>query len=252
MDFDIAPTGVLHRTHNARTSWHTSLVHKVIIPLDSTLSIAAGRAEAETRSPLWIPAHCNHRVGSEGRTLTIFIDAVAARQSGLRATENHIQELGGHSWWLGFARELAGGREGSCRADLTRGSARLGSGCAGDAVSAVTAHLRGFWCKEPLDPRVEATIHAIKAAEQHHFQLSQLAAACGLSDSRLRHLFKEQTGTTLRRFALWTRTESAFLSVLLGHSITFAAHEAGFADHAHFTRSLRRLMGQPPSYLTSL
>ncbi len=37
--------------------------------------------------------------------------------------------------------------------------------------------------------------------------------------------------------------------LLAGAPITQAALDAGFSDHAHLTRTMRALFGQPPSYV---
>ena len=50
-----------------------------------------------------------------------------------------------------------------------------------------------------------------------------------------------------RRYRAWQRLRAAIREVAGGSSLTAAAHAAGFADQAHFTRSFRRTFGAPPS-----
>ncbi len=50
-----------------------------------------------------------------------------------------------------------------------------------------------------------------------------------------------------RRYRAWHRLRAAIREVVGGSSLTAAAHAAGFADQAHFTRSFRRTFGAPPS-----
>lgn len=84
--------------------------------------------------------------------------------------------------------------------------------------------------------------------------LAQTAAAAGvhLSPSRLRHLFVEQTGLAFKTYLLWRRLVRALDAYSQGSSLTEAAHEAGFADSAHFSRAFKRTFGAPATTLTRL
>jgi AraC family transcriptional regulator len=79
--------------------------------------------------------------------------------------------------------------------------------------------------------------------------LEEVAREAFLSPSRFRHLFVEQTGTALRPYVLWRRFLRAWEVVMQGGSLSTAAHSAGFADAAHFTRTSHRMFGFPPSAL---
>lgn len=70
-----------------------------------------------------------------------------------------------------------------------------------------------------------------------------------LSSSRARHLFVEQTGLPFRSYLLWLRITKAVRIMSAGSSLTEAAHEAGFADSAHFSRTFRRMFGIPAASL---
>jgi AraC-like DNA-binding protein len=72
---------------------------------------------------------------------------------------------------------------------------------------------------------------------------TEVAAAVGVSVSRLTHLFTEQVGIPLRRYVLWLRLRMAITEVLAGADLTDAAHSAGFADSAHLTRTCRDMFG---------
>lgn len=60
-----------------------------------------------------------------------------------------------------------------------------------------------------------------------------LAAAVGLSPSRVTHLLRDQVGIPLRTYRRWVRFLIA-AEALRGASLTDAAHRAGFADVAPF------------------
>jgi AraC-like DNA-binding protein len=70
-----------------------------------------------------------------------------------------------------------------------------------------------------------------------------------LSPGRFRHLFVEQTGMGLRPYVLWRRFLRAWELLASGESVSTAAHRAGFADSAHFTRTSHSTFGFPPSVL---
>jgi AraC-like DNA-binding protein len=73
-----------------------------------------------------------------------------------------------------------------------------------------------------------------------------------LSQSRLRHLFVEQTGLAFRTYLLWLRLVRAVQVYSDGGNLTEAAHAAGFSDSAHFSRIFRRTFGLPATTLTRI
>ena len=100
------------------------------------------------------------------------------------------------------------------------------------------------------DPRIQRIIdHAAANLDQ---PLSLTAAAQGvyLSPSRLRHLFVEQTGVAFKTYLLWLRLVRAVqIYSEEKASLTEAAHAAGFADSAHFSRVFKRTFGSPATTL---
>jgi AraC family transcriptional regulator len=82
--------------------------------------------------------------------------------------------------------------------------------------------------------------------------LGQAAEGIYLSESRLRHLFVEQTGIPFKTYLLWLRLISALDHYARGNSLTQAAHAAGFSDSAHFSRTFRRTFGLPATTLTRI
>jgi AraC-like DNA-binding protein len=79
--------------------------------------------------------------------------------------------------------------------------------------------------------------------------LADAASAAALSPGRFRHLFVQETGTPFRAYLLWLRLNVAIEAAMAGASWTAAAHEAGFADSAHFTRTFKRMFGINPADL---
>ena len=98
-----------------------------------------------------------------------------------------------------------------------------------------------------LDPRIEQVKALVLDRLADAPRRDELAAAVGLSESRLGHLFRAQMGLPLRRWTLWMRLRSALDHALSGASMTEAAFAAGFSDGAHFTRTCQQMFGLPPS-----
>ena len=104
-----------------------------------------------------------------------------------------------------------------------------------------------------VDPSVASDDRVLRATAyiQRHLNesltLEQVAAEVFLSPSRFRHVFVEQTGMALRPYILWRRFLRVWELLAAGESLSSAAHDAGFADAAHLTRTSRRMFGFPPS-----
>lgn len=73
--------------------------------------------------------------------------------------------------------------------------------------------------------------------------LKAAADVAGLSPERYRHLFAEGVGLPFRRYVLWRRLQRALSRLEAGADVTTAAHDAGFADSAHFARTFRAMLG---------
>jgi len=101
-----------------------------------------------------------------------------------------------------------------------------------------------------IDSRVREVLKILKQDFLAPPKAAELARRVGLSSGRLIHLFSEQMSLPLRRYVLWLRLRDVVLSLAMGHTLTEAAHRAGFADSAHMTRTFRGMFGMPPSRLS--
>jgi AraC family transcriptional regulator len=99
------------------------------------------------------------------------------------------------------------------------------------------------------ESRVRAMIDYARQNLFDNVTLPAAAGHVGLSPSRARHLFVAQTGLPYKTYVLWLRIERAVALYAAGSSLTEAAHEAGFADSAHFSRTFRRTFGLPAAGL---
>lgn len=113
----------------------------------------------------------------------------------------------------------------------------------------LVARLAGTLDAEMPDIRVQRIIAYTAERLDENITLEAVARNVGLSPSRVRHLFVEQTGLPFRTYVLWLRLTKAVGMFAGGRSLTEAAHEAGFADSAHFSRTFRRMFGLPAAAL---
>ncbi|MDD1151555.1 helix-turn-helix domain-containing protein [Pseudomonas sp. TNT2022 ID357] len=98
--------------------------------------------------------------------------------------------------------------------------------------------------RQPIaDRRVARALLALDAALEGKVAATQLAAQAHLSLSQLERLFARDVGLPIRRLVLWRRLRLAMALLLEGQAMALAAHGAGFADTAHFSRTLKALFG---------
>ena len=100
-------------------------------------------------------------------------------------------------------------------------------------------------CRVPLalDARVERALAEVDASLSSAVSARELASSVQLSLSQLVRLFGAQIGLSIRRLVLWRRLRLAITLVFEGQTLTYAAHSAGFADSAHFSRTMRATFG---------
>ena len=95
-----------------------------------------------------------------------------------------------------------------------------------------------------IDPRVA---RALEIIEHEGVSVAEAAARVQLSTSRLTHLTTDILGASPRVWGAWFKLLRAIRHVSTGASLTEAAHQAGFADSSHLTRTCKRLTGVRPA-----
>ncbi|MBS0452271.1 MAG: helix-turn-helix transcriptional regulator [Proteobacteria bacterium] len=102
-----------------------------------------------------------------------------------------------------------------------------------------------------LDPRVARVLGAIRDSAEPQ-SLAHLSTLACLSPDRLSHLFTQQVGLSIKRYALWTKVRRSVEQFSGGRRrLTDAALDSGFADAAHMSRTFQSYFGLPPSFLAS-
>jgi AraC-like DNA-binding protein len=122
---------------------------------------------------------------------------------------------------------------------------RLAASRLAEALSAGRAH-------DAADPAVAAVVEWIEHDPDGIPDAHRVAQRVGLSASALARRFRTRIGMPPRAYRLWARLKRGLAHAASGASLTEAAHAAGFADAAHFTRTFRRHFGLAPSRVAPL
>jgi AraC-like DNA-binding protein len=102
------------------------------------------------------------------------------------------------------------------------------------------------------DERVTKIIDYIKSNYyEQNITPQTFADIVFLSPSRLASLFKQQTGSSLSKYLLWTRLRQAIYLTLSekDRSLTEIAYNTGFYDLPQFNKYMYEMFGMPPKAL---
>lgn len=223
------------------TDWHAHHAHQLALAPSGTFRF---RTEPDGAWVAFegavVPSHCAHQFEVDGLAIAhLFVEPESRAGRALTARHGrHAVASLAPSESHAAARMLFDALAGTpTRAALVAAGQR------------VVARLCGA-DTEPdreLDPRLAAALALIRERVREPLALPDVAAAVGLSPSRFRHLFVEQTGSPFRAYLLWLRINAAIEAAMAGATWTEAAHEAGFADSAHLARTHRRVFGIEPT-----
>ena len=105
---------------------------------------------------------------------------------------------------------------------------------------------------QPLDSRIEDSIAFI----HEHFKVENISTQdvanhVFLSPSRLATLFKQQIGSSISKYLLWTRLRNAIFQILTekDKNLTTIALESGFYDSSQMIKYMYQMFGISPSKL---
>lgn len=93
------------------------------------------------------------------------------------------------------------------------------------------------------DPRIKELIQLIKDCTDSDHSIGHYASQIGLSNSRLSHLFKENTGISLSGYIMLHKLQKASYLIFKGFTITDAAMNAGFDSPSHLATTSKKLLG---------
>jgi AraC-like DNA-binding protein len=219
--------GVVHWGSRERIAAHASPPWKLIVGVDAEVTIASDAGVLRARSIVVAP-HVPHAIDAPGCAVTFLAEPGIAGVP-LRGLDAAVVALEGRL------------------AERVQAAARAFPAEPADDALHHAAVLRELHLASGsrVDPRVAEVLHGV--ASDPDYPIEPILARRRISASRLRHLVRADTGVGLRSHRLWHRTMLAVESLLAGATIAGAAAEAGFADHAHFTRTFARFIGRTPS-----
>lgn len=100
----------------------------------------------------------------------------------------------------------------------------------------------------PIDPRIERVLRALRE-RAGQIALKELSCVACLSPDRLTHLFAQQVGVSVKRYALWAKVRRTVQQFTVPRALTDVALVGGFTDAAHMSRTFQRYFGLAPSFI---
>jgi AraC family transcriptional regulator len=223
-----------------RTDWHDHHAIQITLSLDGDCALR-DRADGDWTLRLGsiVRSHSHHQFESRGATVAHFFvepETAQGRALLLRTGDAEISSLSPD--------------EHGAMAQILKPVCRTGTPDA-EVVQAARDAVNWLANTSPPSGQVDARIQKAIAYVQRNLRdtvaLRDAASAAALSPSRFRHLFMEQTGSAFRVYVLWLRLNVAIETAMKGKSWTEAAHQAGFTDSAHLTRTFKRMFGISPA-----
>jgi AraC family transcriptional regulator len=224
-----------------RSEWHEHHAHQLALALDGELRFRTDRHGHWTRfEAAIVPSHCPHQFEIDGATVAhLFVEpeSVEGRMFSSRFGAPAISMLA----------QLAARESADLLSDalLRHADAHAMRTVARTALARLAG--TGETAARAVDARVARALDYVRSRVRAPVSLADAAGVATLSPSRFRHLFVQETGTSFRAYLLWLRINVAIEAATAGASWTAAAHEAGFADSSHLTRTHRRMFGIEPT-----
>ncbi len=105
-----------------------------------------------------------------------------------------------------------------------------------------------------MDRRIEVVVSNLESRISKPWEIGELARMVNLSGSRLRHLFKQETGKTPAQYLKHLRLERAELLLRTTFlTVKEITNEVGLSTGSHFVREFKKVYGTAPiAYRSSL
>ncbi|KJS49141.1 helix-turn-helix transcriptional regulator [Desulfosporosinus sp. BICA1-9] len=94
-----------------------------------------------------------------------------------------------------------------------------------------------------MDERITSLLSQITTCTNPEHNLEVMAKSVFLSQSRLSHLFRKETGMRLSSYIVLHKLQKAMFYIFSGKSITVAANMAGFDSSSHFAAVCKKTLG---------
>ncbi|KAB2340195.1 helix-turn-helix transcriptional regulator [Actinomadura rudentiformis] len=212
---------------------HAGSVACLAVGVDAPFSVRAEGGQAIAARTALVPPRLSHQLVAGGDQMVFCYLDPASRRA--RACHAEMTSEGG-GFLLGHRAEERLIRLGEAIAESGEEWLRTAAPVAASARA---------------DERIRAATRRLLDQPESLISADEMAAAAGLSRSRFLHLFKAQTGTSFRRYRLWTRMLRAASLLDAGHDLTTIAAESGFATPSHLSSAFHGMFGLTPSRLLS-
>ncbi|MGZ3273812.1 MAG: helix-turn-helix domain-containing protein [Caulobacteraceae bacterium] len=214
------------------TEIHAHRAFQVTLALDGVFELTAAGCSAGGPAAVVAPDE-SHAFKAEGSVALLFVEPESAQGRALRALTGGkpLSKVACDHLEGPRARILAALRTNAPTSELRDAGRDMIARLVGEADAAAT------------DPRVERIVAWASAELEGPIGIADAAELVSLSPCRMSHLFVEQTGLPFRTYVLWLRLMKAVEAFAAGESLTTAAHEAGFSDSAHLSRTFKRMFG---------
>ncbi len=97
------------------------------------------------------------------------------------------------------------------------------------------------------DSRLITVFNLLEDMKCSRVSMYDISKAVNLSESRISHIFKMQTGSSIQSYISWLKLKQTIKNIMYGQSFTTALYECGFSDSAHFSRTYKKMFGASPS-----
>jgi AraC-like DNA-binding protein len=226
--FEVPPEGA----RSSYTDIHSHHAFQVTLALDGIFELRAGARSVDGPAAVVAPDE-RHAFTAQGAVALLFVEPESAQGRTLRALTGAepLRRIAFPGLAEAGHRILAAFRSGAPAVELRAAGRDMVARMTGEGGAAAT------------DPRVEKIVAWAAAELEGPLGITEAAELVGLSPGRMSHLFVEHTGLPFRTYVLWLRLMKAVEAFASGESLTAAAHEAGFSDSAHLSRTFRRMFG---------
>jgi AraC-like DNA-binding protein len=208
---------------------HSGSVWCLAVGIDGPLTVATADGVKRTAHSVLIPPRLTHQLSCHGTGLvSCYLEPTSERA-----------DAGRHKFgdWQGDVgvRHIDEERLQFCPTD--------------DETASHWLDLAAPAARREVDPRIADAARTIRDDPTATIPSRDLAAAAGLSESRFLHLFREELGTSVRRYRLWVRLTHAGTAIAAGDNLTTAAMKAGFASPSHLADRFKTTFGLSASRL---
>ena len=225
----IWPGEALYAGPSLNLAPHSGSVWCFAIGIDGPLKVTTPDGTAREGTSVLIPPRLTHQLTCLGSGLvSCYLEPTSARAEACRHTMS------------GFSGEIGVGHAAEKRLRFTPADDESASGWLDLAAPAA---------QRTIDPRIAAAARRIREDPATTVPSSELAAEAGLSESRFLHLFRDELGTSLRRYRIWVRLVHAGTAIAAGANMTEAAMKSGFASPSHLSDRFKTTFGLSASQL---